>query len=64
VCIFLLCLIQGGYLTITDANLILGRIVPEFFPAIFGENQNEPLDKEAAMTAFEELTAEVGCIAK
>ena len=49
----------GGYLTITDANLVLGRIEPEYFPSIFGDTQDQPLDKEASMKAFELLTTEV-----
>lgn len=35
---------KGGPLTITDANLFLGRLVPEFFPKIFGPQENETLD--------------------
>ncbi|MCP4132776.1 MAG: 5-oxoprolinase [bacterium] len=50
------CYKKGGQVSITDANLVLGRIVPEFFPAVFGENENEPLDREAARAAFQELT--------
>lgn len=49
----------GGYLTITDANLVLGRIVEDYFPAIFGETQDMPLDKQASLQAFKELTMEV-----
>lgn len=50
---------SGGPLTITDANLVLGRLLPEFFPCIFGENENEPLDYEASWKAFTALTDEV-----
>ena len=32
------CYRKGGYAAITDANLVLGRILPEFFPNIFGPN--------------------------
>ena len=32
-------------LTVTDCNLALGRIIPEFFPQIFGPDANQPLDK-------------------
>ncbi|KAL6044826.1 OPLA oxoprolinase [Balamuthia mandrillaris] len=53
------CYRKGGYLTITDANLLLGRILPEYFPKIFGPNENEPLDKEGTERAFEELTGEI-----
>jgi 5-oxoprolinase (ATP-hydrolysing) len=42
------CYRKGGYLAITDANLLLGRILPDFFPKIFGPNEDEPLDKTAA----------------
>lgn len=34
----------GGKLAVTDANAVLGRIVPDFFPKIFGPNEDEPLD--------------------
>jgi 5-oxoprolinase (ATP-hydrolysing) len=43
-------------LTVTDANLFLGRLLPEFFPAIFGPNEDEPLDYEATAKAFAEMT--------
>lgn len=45
----------GGVLAVTDANLLLGRILPEYFPQIFGPNENEPLDLEATRQAFETL---------
>ncbi|SCU81156.1 LADA_0B11496g1_1 [Lachancea dasiensis] len=47
---------KGGPLTITDANLQLGRLVPELFPKIFGPNENESLDLEATNQKFEGLT--------
>lgn len=47
---------KGGPLTITDANLLLGRLVPEFFPKIFGPNENESLDLETTSQKFDELT--------
>lgn len=50
------CYRKGGPLTITDANLYLGRLLPEFFPAIFGENENEGLDENSSKTLFQELT--------
>jgi 5-oxoprolinase (ATP-hydrolysing) len=49
----------GGKLAITDANLLLGRLLPEYFPKIFGPNENEALDKEATLIAFEELTSRI-----
>lgn len=47
---------KGGPLTITDANLLLGRLVPEFFPKIFGPNEDESLDLETTTNKFGELT--------
>ena len=47
---------KGGPLTITDANLFLGRLVPEFFPKIFGPNEDESLDLETTTFKFRELT--------
>ena len=40
----------------TDANLILGRLLPEHFPKIFGKTEDEPLDKELAIEEMLELT--------
>ncbi len=49
------CYRKNGYLAVTDANLVLGRLVPEFFPNIFGPHCDQPLDISAANKAFEEL---------
>jgi 5-oxoprolinase (ATP-hydrolysing) len=53
------CYRKGGPLTVTDANLCLGRLLPEYFPKIFGPSENEPLDKAATIEAFYKLTEEV-----
>uniref|UniRef100_T1GIZ0 Hydantoinase B/oxoprolinase domain-containing protein n=1 Tax=Megaselia scalaris TaxID=36166 RepID=T1GIZ0_MEGSC len=58
------CYKKGGPLTVTDANLILGRLLPQYFPKIFGPNENEPLDYEAARKNFEELTVEINAYLK
>lgn len=50
------CYRKGGPLTVTDANLFLGRLLPNYFPKIFGPNQNEPLDYELTAKKFKELT--------
>ena len=50
------CYRKNGYLAVTDANVVLGRVVPKYFPSIFGPNEDEPLDVEGAREAFEELT--------
>jgi 5-oxoprolinase (ATP-hydrolysing) len=46
-------------LTITDANLVLGRLLPSHFPHIFGPNENEPLDLDGSRDAFAALTREI-----
>lgn len=51
------CYRKGGPLTVTDANLFLGRLLPEYFPKIFGPNENEPLDVGITGEKFAELTA-------
>lgn len=53
------CYKKGGPLTVTDANLMLGRILPEYFPKIFGPKENEPLDYELTRQRFAELQAEI-----
>lgn len=46
---------KNGMLAVTDANVVLGRIIPSQFPHIFGPMENEPLDVEGARQAFERL---------
>ncbi|XP_033225027.1 5-oxoprolinase isoform X2 [Belonocnema kinseyi] len=53
------CYKKGGPLTVTDANLALGRLLPEYFPKIFGVNEDEPLDKAQTLEAFSKLTNKV-----
>ncbi|KAK1999727.1 hydantoinase B/oxoprolinase [Colletotrichum falcatum] len=53
------CYRKGGPLTVTDANVVLGRVHPEFFPKIFGPNEDLPLDVDASRRLFEELTASI-----
>ncbi|CAG9131512.1 unnamed protein product [Plutella xylostella] len=53
------CYRKQGPLTVTDSNLVLGRLLPEYFPKIFGPNENEALDKEASLKKFRELTDEI-----
>ncbi|TVY56694.1 Uncharacterized protein LCER1_G003002 [Lachnellula cervina] len=53
------CYRKGGPLTITDANLLLGRLVPEQFPSIFGPNANEALDTAVVTEEFQHLTIEI-----
>jgi len=51
-----LCYGKGGYLSVTDANLVTGRLDVEYFPKIFGKSQNEPLDIKAAREGFEKIS--------
>lgn len=53
------CYRKGGPLAVTDANLFLGRLVPDFFPKIFGASEREPLDVEVVKEKFKQLTAEI-----
>lgn len=53
------CYKKGGPLTVTDANLALGRLLPEYFPKIFGPNENAPLDQEATLSEFQKLTQDI-----
>ena len=53
------CYRKGGPLTVTDANLFLGRLLPEFFPKIFGKNEDQGLDENASEKLFLELTEKI-----
>ncbi len=50
------CYRKTGHLAVTDANLVLGRLQPGYFPHIFGPTEDQPLDLLAARTAMEDLT--------
>jgi 5-oxoprolinase (ATP-hydrolysing) len=52
------CYRRGGPLTVTDANVLLKRILPAEFPHVFGRG-DEPLDAEAVKSGFMELTDKV-----
>jgi len=49
----------GGPLAVTDANLLLGRLVPKYFPKIFGKSEKEPLDEDASRGEFEKLAQNI-----
>lgn len=53
------CYRKGGPLAVTDANLLLGRLIPDYFPKIFGKSEKEPLDVEASRVAFEKVAKEI-----
>lgn len=50
---------RGGPLTVTDANVALGKLQPEFFPAIFGPDQDLPLDADLVRKRFGALVGEL-----
>ena len=50
---------RGGPLTITDCNVLLGKLRPAFFPAVFGPGADQPLDAEVVRAKFDALAAEV-----
>ncbi|MBP1872086.1 5-oxoprolinase (ATP-hydrolyzing) [Ensifer adhaerens] len=54
------CYRNGGPLAVTDANVMLGKLMPEFFPALFGPEQNERLDVETVRQRFAAMAAEIG----
>ena len=54
------CYRRGGPLTVTDANLMTGKINPGFFPHVFGPGADEPLDPAAVTAKFAELADETG----
>jgi 5-oxoprolinase (ATP-hydrolysing) len=51
---------RGGPATVTDANLVLGRLDPRFFPSVFGPKGDQPLDPDAARARLAELAAAMG----
>ncbi|MFI0148870.1 hydantoinase B/oxoprolinase family protein [Streptomyces globisporus] len=54
------CYRRGGPLTVTDANVMLGRVQPAHFPAVFGPDGDLPLDADHVSGRFTELADEVG----
>ena len=54
------CYRRGGPLAVTDANVMLGKLQPDFFPSIFGPSQDQPLDTATVRARFEALAAETG----
>src|SRR5436190_8034292 len=54
------CYRRGGPLAVTDANVMAGKLIPDFFPKIFGPDQDQPLDADAVRAAFAKLAKDVG----
>ncbi|GFY82621.1 oxoprolinase 1 [Actinidia rufa] len=53
------CYRKRGQLVVTDANLILGFVIPDYFPSIFGPSEDQPLDVKATREAFEKLAKQI-----
>ena len=53
------CYRRGGPLTVTDANVLLGRIQPDYFPKVFGTRGDAPLDADVTRARFEELSQQI-----
>jgi 5-oxoprolinase (ATP-hydrolysing) len=53
------CYRRGGPLTITDCNVMVGKLQPKFFPAVFGLHGNEPLDADIVARKFAELAEQI-----
>ncbi|MGA9381251.1 MAG: hydantoinase B/oxoprolinase family protein, partial [Phormidium sp.] len=53
------CYRRGGPLTVTDCNVMVGKLQAEFFPAVFGREGNLPLDEEIVHEKFSQLAREI-----
>ncbi|MFK7753216.1 MAG: hydantoinase B/oxoprolinase family protein, partial [Sedimentitalea sp.] len=51
---------RGGPLTVTDCNVLLGKLQPSQFPSVFGPNADQPLDADVVRAKFNDLKAEIG----
>ncbi|MDJ0695192.1 hydantoinase/oxoprolinase family protein [Mastigocoleus sp. MO_188.B34] len=53
---------RGGPLAVTDANVMLGKIHPQYFPAVFGIDGNLPLDKNIVAEKFAQLAQDIATV--
>ncbi len=53
------CYRRGGPLTVTDCNVMLGKLQPEFFPRVFGPRADQPLDRAVVESKFAALSVEI-----
>ncbi|OUL18168.1 hydantoinase [Nostoc sp. T09] len=56
------CYRRGGPLAVTDANVMLGKIHPQYFPSVFGINGNLPLDKDIVVQKFTQLSQDIATV--
>lgn len=59
-----ICYRKHGYLAVTDANVLLGRIQPHLFPAIFGASEKEMLDLVSVQNTFKDMVTRVNAGAR
>lgn len=50
---------KGGPITVTDCNVLLGKLKPHLFPPVFGESGKEPLNVDAVRRGFEEIAEDI-----
>ena len=53
------CYRRGGPLTVTDCNVMLGKVQPDFFPRVFGKTGDQPLDRDVVAHKFAALSREI-----
>ncbi|MDP5337980.1 MAG: hydantoinase/oxoprolinase family protein [Nodularia sp. (in: cyanobacteria)] len=56
------CYRRGGKLAVTDANVMLGKIHPQYFPSVFGIDGNLPLDRDIVIEKFTQLSQEIAAV--
>ncbi|MBJ26909.1 MAG: 5-oxoprolinase [Alphaproteobacteria bacterium] len=56
------CYRRGGPLTVTDCNVMLGKISPRYFPQVFGKSGCEPIDELVVKRKFEDLACEIALV--
>ncbi len=55
------CYGRGGPITVTDCNLVLGKIQPHLFPSVFGKNGTDPLNAKASQAGFQAIANDIHC---
>ena len=53
------CYRRGGPLSVTDANVMVGKINPDFFPQVFGPDGDQPMDSDVVFQKFADMSAEI-----
>ncbi|MBD2361590.1 hydantoinase/oxoprolinase family protein [Anabaena minutissima FACHB-250] len=56
------CYRRGGSLAVTDANVMLGKIHPQYFPSVFGSDGDLPLDKDIVLEKFNQLALDIATV--